>query len=47
MKKIMFVLAAVGLMFGASAAQIKWGTGTLKGVDADGLWTSSAPSATS
>jgi len=47
MKKVMFVLAAVGLMFGVSAATVKWNTGTLKGVDADGLWTSSAPSATS
>lgn len=47
MKKLIIALAAIALAFGAQAATIKWSTGTLKAVDADGVWTTeSASSAT-
>ena len=47
MKKIVIALATIAFAFGAQAATIKWSTGTLKAVDADGLWTAGAASTAS
>lgn len=47
MKKIVIALATIAFAFGAQAATIKWSTGTLKAVDADGLWTADAASTAS